>query len=108
MPISVWRKPARICCSAHGCANQPGQVLVPAFGRVVPVAAFSAIVASKRAAGRPQDHAAEAELSRVAMLIARGGAPDYGLEQFVQEQGGCPAWAQQAQVVPTNDQTTDL
>lgn len=85
----------------------PRAALVLAFGRSVPVAAFSDIVASKRAAGRPQDHAAEAELARVATLLARGSAPAYGLEQFVLEQSGAPARAQQAQAPPTEGRTPD-
>jgi len=67
---------------------RPQAVLVRAFGLVVPVAALSAIVSSKQAAGRPQDQAAAAELARVATLLAQGVAPEYGLEQFVQEHGG--------------------
>lgn len=58
-------------------------VIIQALGLRIPVAAFAVIMASKLAAGRPQDTAAADELRRVAALLARGEQPGYGLDQFV-------------------------
>lgn len=77
--------------STDYAALRPRAAPLKAFDLVVPVAAFGDITATKRAAGRPQDRVAEAELRRVAARLARGESPDYGLEQFAVEQGSNPA-----------------